>query len=379
MMPPNSPGGEDCATSPTSDSLYRNFFNLPLVGTAITSRTKGWVEVNDATCEILGYPREELFQKTWADITHPDDLAADEAQFARMLRREIDGYQLEKRFIRKDGTVVHTLLAGGCGSVGDKIPELFYVNILDISERKKVEAELAAAYEREKTTEQKQRELIEDKLKTSLNAAAVAHEINQPLSRILLRARLDLEKDSAAGKETLLALIDDAERVVTTIEKMKVLLRNVETVQKPVDLAQIVRSSLHQLKQPLRSARVKVTHTGPEQDCVVLGDDVQLQMILTNLVRNAIEAISDSNSPQREISITRILHEETIELVIGDSGPGWPGGTIEEMLLQTSKPGGSGIGLYVVKTAMENHRSRIEIGRSPLGGAEFRLAFRREK
>lgn len=364
--------------TPTPDSLYRSFFNLPLVGTAITSRTKGWVEVNDATCQILGYPREELFQKTWADITHPDDLAADEAQFARMLRREIDGYELEKRFIRKDGSVVHTLLAGGCGPIGDRVPELFYVNILDISRRKQLEEELAAAREREKHADQEMRAMLEKKLKTSLNAAAVAHEINQPLSRILLRASLDLEKEPGPGKETLQALIKDAERVVTTIDKMKVLLRNVETVRQPVDLAPIVRSALHQVKQPLRSSAVKITRTSSETGCILLGDEVQLQMIVTNLLRNAIEAIAGADSPKKEISIALASRNGTVELVIGDSGPGWPGGTLDEMLLSTTKREGAGIGLYVVKTALENHHGEMSIGTSPLGGAEFRLVFPRE-
>ncbi|MBU3666368.1 MAG: ATP-binding protein [Chthoniobacterales bacterium] len=53
----------------------------------------------------------------------------------------------------------------------------------------------------------------------------------------------------------------------------------------------------------------------------------------------------------------------------------WPGGTLDEMLLNTSKPEGSGIGLYIVKTAVENHRGTITIGRSPLGGAEFRITL----
>ncbi len=245
----------------------------------------------------------------------------------------------------------------------------------DISRRKQLEEELAAAREREKQTEQEMRAMLEKKLKTSLNAAAVAHEINQPLSRVLLRARLNLEKESGADKDTLHALIADAERVVETIDKMKVLLRNVETVQQPVQLASIVSSSLHQIKQPLRRARVKITRTIQESGCIVLGDEVQLQMIITNLLRNAIEAIAGADSPKREISIELASRDGAVELVIGDSGPGWPGGTLDEMLLKTSKRDGSGIGLYVVKTAMENHRGRIEIGHSPLGGAEFRMVF----
>lgn len=131
-----------------SNTRYRSFFNLPIVGTAITSMSKGWVEVNEETCRILGYTREELFRCTWAELTHPDDLAADEEQFQRMLRREIDGYELEKRFIRKDGTIVHTLLVGGCGPIGNQPVELCYVNLIDITPRKQLEAKLTAVNQR---------------------------------------------------------------------------------------------------------------------------------------------------------------------------------------------------------------------------------------
>lgn len=131
-----------------TNTRYRSFFNLPIVGTAITSVSKGWVDVNEETCRILGYTREELFLCTWAELTHPDDLAADEEQFKRMLRREIDGYEMEKRFICKDGTIVYTLLAGGCGPIGNQPVELCYVNLIDITPRKQLEAELTAANER---------------------------------------------------------------------------------------------------------------------------------------------------------------------------------------------------------------------------------------
>ncbi len=493
-----------------SEERYRSFFNLPLVGTAITARQKGWLEVNDATCRILGYSREELFSKTWSEITHPDDVAKDNEQFTRMLNREIEGYTLEKRFIRKDGSVVHTILSGGCGDTMDTAPEVFYVNILDISarrkleeelqrseeryrlladnsadviwlldlptarfiyvspaverlrgftveevlqqdlkdvmtpesrrmieeslpgrlaafaagdeaarvqtheiiqtrkdgslvptevtttllsdangqarrilgisrdisERKAIEAELDTAREREKQAEEHARHTLERKLKSSLAASAVAHEINQPLSRILLKARMTLEKSSEA-RDTLQPIIADAERVVTTIEKMRVLLRNVETKHHPVDLAQVVRSSLFQIKQLLSRAKIHVNYAKPAQDCMVRGDDVQLQMAVTNLLRNAIDAIIHHGGDQREIAIDLIHTPGKIVLVVGDSGPGWPGGTLDEVLLNTSKPAGAGIGLYIVKTTVEHHRGTIEVGRSPLGGAEFRLTFER--
>jgi PAS domain-containing protein len=64
-----------------SEKRFRSYFELGLIGMAITSPTRGILEVNDVICEILGYERSELIQMTWAEIAHPDDLAAEAAQF----------------------------------------------------------------------------------------------------------------------------------------------------------------------------------------------------------------------------------------------------------------------------------------------------------
>src|SRR6202043_3856934 len=93
-----------------SEERFRNYFELSLTAMAITAPGKSWLRVNERLCELLGYREEELQARTWADLTHPDDLAADVAQFERMLRGEIDGYSLEKRFLRRNGKVVHTLM-----------------------------------------------------------------------------------------------------------------------------------------------------------------------------------------------------------------------------------------------------------------------------
>jgi PAS domain S-box-containing protein len=338
--------------------------------------------VSPSVEKLIGYTQEEVLKLSVEDILPPEAAAGVRAGLeatAAAVKRGASFPEFHGEFPHrhKDGSTGWA--EATCTCMLDK--EGNYVATLvvtrDISKRKQLEAELAAAREREKKAEERLRATLETKLKTSLNAAAVAHEINQPLSRILLRASLDLEKEKGGGKETLRALVADAERVVETIEKMRVLLRNVETVRKPVDLAQIVRSALHQLKQPLRKAGVKVLNTGSDEGCMVSGDDVQLQMILMNLLRNAVDAIVDAGGPRRDISIERRSTGECVELVVGDSGPGWPGGSLDEMLLRTTKRDGSGIGLYVVKTALENHRGEMEIGRSPLGGAEFRLRFPR--
>ena len=332
-------------------------------------------EWDDNMFRIYGVSREQ-FDGRWESFLHPDDRerACEEAQ------RAIDeGRPGEYRFriVRPDGVIRHVRALSNVlrDSSGRAVLDLGID--IDITREVETDEALAAARERERHSEQAHRRELEEKLKTSLNAAAVAHEINQPLSRVLVRSKLVLEAATDLDRDTLAAIVADAERVVVVIQKMKVLLRNVETVQREVDLADIVTGAMHQVKRPLRDAGVVVTRGGVQRGCVMLGDDVQLQMIVTNLVNNAIEAIVHGGGDRREIAVEHHGHDDEVELVVGDSGPGWPGGSIDDVLLQTTKPDGAGIGLYVVKTAVENHRGRMTVGRSPLGGAEFRIRFPR--
>lgn len=137
-----------------SEAHFRGYFELGLIGMAITSLEKGWLQFNDRLCEILGYAREELEQKTWAEITHPDDAAVDVTQFNRVLAGEIDGYTMEKRFLRKDGTIVYADISAKCVRRADGTISHFVGMVQDISERKRAEelikrqyAELAFYYD----------------------------------------------------------------------------------------------------------------------------------------------------------------------------------------------------------------------------------------
>ena len=84
-----------------SEARFRSYFELPLIGIAITSPEKGWLEGNDRLSDILGYSLQELKDMTWSELTYPEDLDADVEQFNRILAGEIDSYMIDKRFIRK--------------------------------------------------------------------------------------------------------------------------------------------------------------------------------------------------------------------------------------------------------------------------------------
>jgi PAS domain S-box-containing protein len=94
-----------------SEERFRGYFESALVGLAITSLEKSWIYTNDCVCEMLGYSREELKELSWAELTYPDDLAAEVAQFEQLLAGELSSYTMDKRFIRKEGTIVYVFLS----------------------------------------------------------------------------------------------------------------------------------------------------------------------------------------------------------------------------------------------------------------------------
>ncbi|MFA6465892.1 MAG: PAS domain S-box protein, partial [Desulfurivibrionaceae bacterium] len=131
-----------------SEQRMRLFFERHAAGMAITSPTKGWLQVNDELCRMFGYSKEELTGLTWAELTHPDDLQADLDQFARLLSGSIDEYSMEKRFIHKNGSVVWTDLSVGCVRFDDGTVDYILALLVDITKRKKAQDELKTNEER---------------------------------------------------------------------------------------------------------------------------------------------------------------------------------------------------------------------------------------
>lgn len=122
-----------------SEERFRRYFELGLVGMALTSPTKGIIEANGELCRILGYQKSELLEMTWAELTYPEDLAADIANFQRVLDGETDGYTTDKRWIRKDGQIIDTIMSAKCLRRDDGSVDYFVGLIQDITERKRSE------------------------------------------------------------------------------------------------------------------------------------------------------------------------------------------------------------------------------------------------
>ena len=131
-----------------SGERFRGYFEQGLIGMAISTIDKGMTEVNDALCEMLGYERSDLLRMTSADLTHEDDLTADITQFNKVLAGEIHGYSIDKRFIRKDGDIINTIISVKCIRKIDGSPDHFLALIQDITERKQAERNLMNSEEK---------------------------------------------------------------------------------------------------------------------------------------------------------------------------------------------------------------------------------------
>ncbi len=148
----------DVTTARQGENLLQLFFELPFLGMAITSpESKQWLRFNDQLCHILGYTRNQLMGKTWTELTHPEDLNTDVAEFDRVMRDESDGYSMDKRFIRADGAIITAVIDVHAVRRPDRSVECFLATIQDITQRKLAEAAL-------RESEQKFKALVEQSL-----------------------------------------------------------------------------------------------------------------------------------------------------------------------------------------------------------------------
>ncbi len=122
-----------------SEERFRATFEQAAVGVAHVAPDGCLLRVNRKLCEIVGYPRDELLARTFQDITHPDDLEKDLGYVRKMLAREIETYSMEKRYRRKDGSIVWVNLTVSLVWKDDAQPDYFISVVEDISERKRSE------------------------------------------------------------------------------------------------------------------------------------------------------------------------------------------------------------------------------------------------
>jgi signal transduction histidine kinase len=236
---------------------------------------------------------------------------------------------------------------------------------------------LQLAREREQRNEQRQRQLLQSKLHSSLMAASVSHEINLPLATIRMLCgeasrQLGQPNPEMSMGELVNSLSRQSLQVSGVIEKMRMLLRNVQTEPQPTDPVAVLRGACRSVKPLLREHGIELAMVGLDSPppTMLHGDGVQLQMAVSNLLRNGIEAAAEMPPGRRKVALSLVSHPDELMVEVADSGPGFRFEPSGDTVLQSSKAGGSGLGLFMVRTTVEHHHGRINFGRCPmLGGA----------
>jgi diguanylate cyclase (GGDEF)-like protein/PAS domain S-box-containing protein len=154
-----------------SERHFRAYFERAMVGMSATSPDKGFLEVNDALCKMLGYSKGELICMSWADITHPDDLEEGIQFIDRITKGEIDEFEQNKRYVRKDGSIIHAHLAArAVRNEADKFEYLVSI-IDDITEIKNQQKQLELLVHHDPLTGLPNRVLLNDRLEMAVSQA----------------------------------------------------------------------------------------------------------------------------------------------------------------------------------------------------------------
>jgi signal transduction histidine kinase len=238
----------------------------------------------------------------------------------------------------------------------------------------------AERQERERRLNELRSELIHVSRVSELGqmVSALAHEVNQPLTAIgnYLRAgqRLVRAGDAANVQAALSKAVDEATRASAIIKRLRDFIKKSDSVRRPEDLGPVVEETVALALVAAGRRQVGVGMRVDPLACAALIDKIQIQQVLLNLIRNAVEAMPDNMHPSLVIA-TAPAADDMIEVSVADSGPGLRQ-QVRDKLFQpfvTTKSDGMGVGLSICHSIVEAHGGRIWAEDNPGGGTVFRF------
>ena len=334
----------------------------------------GAIALANAQAErVFQYRREELLAMH-ADDLMPAQLQPNEQRLCDAhgpsTGQRVLGMDQDLRILRKDGRVVPVEVALSPIRIDDQVFKL--ASVVDISERRRLEAESAL-----------QRDELAHLSRVALLAelsGSLAHELNQPLTAILSNAQAAMRflamdpPDLAEVRESLVNIVESDKRGGEVIRRLRAMLRKEASDFRALDINEVVLDVLRIIRSDLlnRSTEV-VLELAPGLPAVV-GDSIQLQQVLLNLIMNGCDAMAELQQ-DRELRVRTELRPEGIELVVSDVGRGIPPERLREIFAPfvSTKREGMGLGLAVCSTIIDSHQGRIWATNNPDRGASLHV------
>jgi PAS domain S-box-containing protein len=359
-----------------SEERWRSVFENSAVGVALTDLNGRFIVTNPVYQKMLGYSEDELQQLTSFEITHEEEVERNRALIGELLEGKRQQFQIEKQYRRKDGGLVWVRNNVSIVPGTERVPRFLMALSEDITQRKLSEEALARA----------RSELTKVAQITSLGVltASIAHEVNQPLSGIVTNASTCLRMLSAnppnvdGARETARRTIRDGNRASDVITRLRALYSKKEPSPESMDLNQATREVMALSLSELQRGGVMLRYELEDDLPPVLGDRIQLQQVILNLLRNAADAMSTIDDRSRELLIRTERDEgNQIRLSVKDSGVGFTPQSADKIFeaFYTTKTGGMGIGLSVSRSIIEAHQGRILAAPNDGPGCTFSFAI----
>lgn len=363
-----------------SQTNIDTFFESPTEGMFLLSDGV-YAGCNAHLGEILGCDREELLGKSpleFSPETQPDGRSSLDAGMAHFTKMLAHGPQyLFWQHRRSDGRPVDTYIS--LREVTLEGQSLILGTVHDVTRLRETEAELSRASRQI----EEQRDHLAHVGRLSLlgeMTASIAHEINQPLTAISNYTQAALRMAERDGKHTealsdaLRKSAEQVQRAAEVIRRLRGFVRKDEGVRERVDLNDVVRDVFKLAEVDARHHGIQIELGLSEEVLAVSADPIQLQQVLLNLVRNAMEAMEETD----EVTVSIETGEQAgrVYARVKDRGVGLS--KVEERVFEpffTTKDTGLGMGLAISKSIAEEHHGRLECEPNPDGGAIFVLTL----
>jgi PAS domain S-box-containing protein len=362
-----------------SEERFRATFEQAAVGIAHVAPDGHWTRVNQRLCDILGYTMQELLQHTFQDITHPDDLETERDFERQMLAREISHYAMEKRYIRKDGSIVWTDLTVSLVWDAAGAPKYFIWVIEDISQRKAIQGELDEYREQlEQRVAERTNQLQAAYTDLESFSYSVSHDLRAPLRAIDGFAAILLEDYAPhlddEGKRLFQVVSDNARKMGQLIDDILAFSRagRLELLVTNLDMNALAEEVWQGL-EPQRAGRSVAFRLATLP--AAYGDPAAIRQVLQNFLSNALKFTRGREPALIELG----GHQESGESIfyVRDNGVGFDMAYVSRLfglfqrLHGMDEFEGTGVGLAIVKRFVTKHGGRVGAKSQPGEGATF--------